>query len=116
MFNFFSVPDASPNITDITPVSCDTINITWSPISENTRNGIIRGYTIYYKAGLANGSWAKWQSLNVSTGNLSSVNVTKAVISRLRPNLMYCFKMTASTSKGEFPLLKVSHCWLKKSE
>ncbi|XP_031570892.1 von Willebrand factor D and EGF domain-containing protein-like, partial [Actinia tenebrosa] len=108
------VPDASPNITNITPVSCDTINITWSPISKTLRNGIIRGYRIYYKAGLANGSWAKWQSLTVRTGNVSSVNVTKAVVSRLKPTTMYCFKMTAFTSKGEFPLLKVSNCWLAK--
>ncbi|XP_031572276.1 receptor-type tyrosine-protein phosphatase F-like [Actinia tenebrosa] len=104
------VPDAPPLITDITPISHDTMKVTWSPIAEDKRNGIIKGYRIYYKAGLPGGNWGKWKSLTIREKDAKS-----AIVSRLKPATSYCFKMSAFTRKGQYRLWMTSECWMKKT-
>jgi hypothetical protein len=107
---FLLVPDAGPVITDISPLGSDMMKITWSPVPVRQRHGIIKGYRIFYKAGL-DGKWSKWQSHTVGPGN-----VTSGVVAGLISPAFYCFKMSAFTSKGQNSLWMTTPCWLEKSK
>lgn len=107
--NFFSaVPDAAPVITDVSPERYDTILTRWSPIPKDKRNGIIVGYKIYYRQQYTDDAW---NSTTTSTGDLTSTTV-----SGLKSYTDYCVKMSAFTSKGEYPDWDRKQCYPVKSK
>jgi hypothetical protein len=109
---FFSVPDAAPIITRSTRNSHKSIKFTWSPTPLHKRNGIIRGYIIYYKELNTGNEWPKWQSYTIEKGN-----VTSGVVTGLRSFVWYCFKMSAYTSKGQYSSWKTdTPCWTIRSK
>lgn len=103
---FFSVPDAAPAIIQCIPVSYNNMSITWQPIPVNKRNGIIRGYHIYFKEITE----YNWQVYTTPTGNLTST-----IVPGLMSYTEYCVKISAFTSKGEYPEWKRASCKKLKS-
>lgn len=110
LFWVFLVPNAAPAITQCIPLSYDSARITWSTIPKNKRNGIIRGYQIYFKAGVG-GKWQKWQEHTIRSDSVTSYEITG-----LKSSTWYCFKMSAFTSKGQYPFWMESECWVIKSK
>ncbi|XP_031557164.1 receptor-type tyrosine-protein phosphatase F-like [Actinia tenebrosa] len=102
------VPDTAPVVTDIYPVRYDTMKVMWSSIPENHRNGIFRGYKIYYKELLYPRN--KWEVFVVTGGDVTSTMVTG-----LKSYTEYCVKMSAFTSKGEYPDWGRKHCKIVKT-
>ncbi|XP_031570864.1 von Willebrand factor D and EGF domain-containing protein-like [Actinia tenebrosa] len=106
-------PDAAPRILHASPVKYDTMRITWAPIPQNKRNGVILGYTIYYHELYAN-QWNQqrkpWKSARTPNGHMTSITVTG-----LQSYTEYCVKMSAFTSKGEYPHWKRGQCYQVKT-
>jgi hypothetical protein len=84
------------------------MKITWLPIPEHQRNGIIRGYKIYYKEEYTK---QKWNVFTTPTGELTSTMVTG-----LKSYTEYCVKISALTSKGEYPFWERKQCNRLKSK
>ena len=102
----FSVPDAAPFITRVTPTSHNSIRVTWRPIPKHQRNGIIQGYHIYYSQYARD----EWKLYTTPTGN-----ITSWVVPGLKPLTWYCVKMSAFTRKGEYQDWNETSCRYLKS-
>lgn len=105
-FFFFSlVPDAAPRIVQNIPISYNVMKISWLRVPVRQRNGIIRGYYIYYRDVIDH----KWL-VYTAPGNL-----TGAIIPGLQSYTEYCVKISPFTSKGEYPDWKREFCKKVKS-
>ena len=86
-------PSASPKFSEVKALNSTIILVKWSRVNENSRNGIITRYTIHYE--------------DVANGNERTVDIlapaTETVITGLRQNATYLFKILAATSKGDGP-------------
>ena len=93
LFYFFSEPSESPKILDVKALNSTSILVKWLGVNENSRNGIITRYTIHYE--------------DVAKRDERTVDIlapaTETVITGLRQNAMYSFKILAATSKGDGP-------------
>lgn len=103
---FLIVPDAAPIIIQSIPISYYKMKITWLPIPMQKRNGIIRGYHIYYK----DVTEYKWNVYTTLMGNISST-----IVPGLQSYTEYCVKISIFTSKGEYPHWKDQSCRRVKS-
>ena len=74
-----------------------SVFITWKPIPENSRNGIIKGYYIEYYPEDEN-------KTAVLTANLTNENFASFNLKSLRKFTTYTIKMAAYTKAGIGPL------------
>ena len=73
------------------------MRVTWSPVPSADQNGIITGYTVYYRAVTGNIVNSAEQSVTVN-GTTTSVNIPL-----LEEHVVYNVSVSASTSVGEGP-------------
>ena len=74
-----------------------SVSITWEPIPERSRNGIIKGYHIEYHPEDEN-------KTAVLKENLPNENFTSHILTSLRKFTTYTIKMAAYTKAGIGPL------------
>ena len=86
-------PSESPKFLQVKALSSTSILVKWSRVDENSRNGIIRRYTVHYG--------------DVVRGDNKTVDIlapaTETVITGLRQKTEYSFQILAATSKGNGP-------------
>ena len=92
-------PNGPPTNVKATAQNSTTISVSWGPVVEQDRNGIIKGYEIIYQA-LPNGSnMAKM--INISTENQESEQDT--TLDGLNEFTNYSIRLLAFTSEGNGP-------------
>ena len=92
-------PNGPPTSVKATAQNSTTISVSWGPVVEQDRNGIIKGYEIIYQA-LPNGrNLAKM--INISTENQESEQDTTLV--GLNEFTNYSIRVLAFTSEGNGP-------------
>ena len=87
----YSVPSQPPQELKGLNTSSTSIKVTWTDVPESDRNGIITGYSIYYRLESSGGAWS---TVNV---NPDQYFVT---LTSLQFWSVYDLKIAASTSKG----------------
>ena len=89
---FFTVPNVSPNLKPVGfNTSCTSLNISWKAIARTDVNGVLRGYTVFYKPYSSKGTY---HNVTVSPDNVS-VGLTD-----LRKYTEYELRVAGVTSKG----------------
>ncbi|XP_068728189.1 receptor-type tyrosine-protein phosphatase epsilon-like [Montipora capricornis] len=86
-------PTEPPTITNVTALNSTSILVEWSPVPEGSRHGIITRYTIEYTD--------KVKGNNKTVNILASASET--IITGLRQQAAYLFRILAATSKGDGP-------------
>ena len=89
--NLFTVPSAAPELYSAEAISSTRVLLKWQPVPRESRNGIIRHYTIHFRDVEKN----KNNSLQVIAPAES------AIVNGLRQKAKYNFWMVAGTSKGD---------------
>ena len=92
-------PSGPPTSVDATAHNSTTISVSWGPVDEQDRNGIIKGYEIIYQA-LPNGI-NKTKIINISENSQSEQDTT---LDRLNEFTNYSIRVLAFTSEGSGPL------------
>ncbi|XP_068682562.1 uncharacterized protein [Montipora foliosa] len=98
------VPSEAPWIEKYNLSSNGSVQLYWQPISENRRNGIIVGYSIFYETLCKTSSWHSGV-INVSA---PSKNYT---LNELLPGFGYRIRIAAFTSKGMGPQSYHENVW-----
>ena len=93
-------PSESPQAVAVTVVSSKSINVSWSPVSFQERNGIIEGYNVMYKA-LPNGKDKK-KIVNVTINDQNEEQTL--TIGELNEFTNYSIRVLAFTAVGDGPL------------
>ena len=93
-------PSKSPQAVAVTVVSSKSINVSWSPVSFQERNGIIEGYKVMYKA-LPNGE-DKIKIVNVTINDQDEEQTL--TIGELNEFTNYSIRVLAFTAVGDGPL------------
>ena len=96
-----TAPSAPPQ--DVSAVMLDDrrIEVSWSSLSEETQNGKLKEFAIYYRANdLEDGE--------PSTAHISA-DLNSATIDGLQPYTEYLVWITASTDAGEGPRSEITH-------
>ena len=93
LFNLLSstVPDGFPRSLHVTSLSARSIQISWSPLPPNERNGLITGYVVTIT--------------NVDTNEVSTVEITGRTSTSIAtlPYTSYMVSVAARTSVGVGP-------------
>ena len=92
-------PNGPPTNVKGTAQNSTTISVSWGPVVEQDRNGIIKGYEIIYQA-LPNGSNME-KMVNISTENQESEQDT--TLDGLNEFTNYSIRVLAFTSEGNGP-------------
>ena len=74
-----------------------SIAITWKPVPGPNQNGLIKGYTVYYRVKLGDMLNCAGQSLKTNG------SVTRVEVSHLELQVTYIVSVSANTSIGEGP-------------
>ena len=90
-------PSESPQAVAVTVVSSKSINVSWSPVSFQERNGIIEGYKVMYKA-LPNGK-DKIKIVNVTINDQNEEQTL--TIGELNEFTNYSIRVLAFTAVGD---------------
>ena len=93
-------PSEPPQAVAVTVVSSKSINVSWSPVSVQERNGIIKGYKVIYKA-LPNGK-DKTKIVNVTINDQDKRQIL--TIGELNEFTNYSIRVLAFTAVGDGPL------------
>ena len=92
-------PSSPPTSVIATAQNSTTISVSWGPVVEQDRNGIIKGYKIIYQA-LPNGV-NKTKIINISENSQSEQDTT---LDGLNEFTNYSIRVLAFTSEGNGPL------------
>lgn len=90
------MPEEAPKV-EVEILESSSVFITWKPIPENSRNGIIKGYYIEYYPEDEN-------KTAVPTENLANENFVSFNLKSLRKFTTYTIKVAAYTKAGIGPL------------
>ena len=92
------MPGKVPGV-EVEILESSSVSITWEPIPERFRNGIIKGYYIEYHPEDEN-------KTAVLEAKLPNENFTSHILKSLRKFTTYAIKMAAYTKAGIGPLVK----------
>ena len=101
------VPDRPPLNISVAETGPRSAVITWSPVPQGYRNGIIKGYVLYYHH-------HNVRRFRQSLADRASVNITanartfEMQIRQLKEDSFYCVQLLAFTVVGEGPLSNCS--------
>ena len=115
--SFFSsiVPLVGPWIEKYDLSSNGSVQIYWRALSENDKNGIIRGYSIFYETLCKDRqNRSSWHSGVVNVSAPLNDYVMNYTLNELRPGFGYSVRMAAFTSKGTGPKYHAKHVWTSK--
>ena len=90
-------PSEPPQAVAVTAVSSKSINVSWSPVSVQERNGIIKGYKVIYKA-LPNGK-DKTKIVNITINDQDKRQTL--TIGELNEFTNYSIRVLAFTAVGD---------------
>ena len=90
-------PSEPPQAVAVTVVSSKSINVSWSPVSVQERNGIIKGYKVIYKA-LPNGK-DKTKIVNITINDQDKRQTL--TIGELNEFTNYSIRVLAFTAVGD---------------
>ncbi len=98
---FFDIePSGAPENVSAFITGTRRVLVTWKPVPLSEQNGIITGYTVYYRAVQGNFENGTEQSLRVNA------SVTIVEVSQLEEYVTYNVSVSAHTSVGEGPRSK----------
>ena len=92
---FVAVP-GEPKRVRVDAINSTAIRVMWNPPLSSERNGIIRGYQLYYQP-IRNARPAG----DMTMKDYENGNQTEAVIGGLEPETEYQFTVSAYTRKGD---------------
>ena len=90
-------PSKAPENVTAVQSGATSMTVTWEPVPPTDRNGIITGYTVYYRAVSGH--------INNANEFMIRVNgsVTRSEVSNLEEHVTYNVSVSANTSVGEGP-------------
>ena len=97
MYNCVLVP-GEPKKVEVQPVNSTTIYVQWRPPKANNRNGIIRGYYVYYVE-VDDDHEPKLNTERMEDTNDGNKN--EMVIVGLKPDTRYSVSVAGYTRKGD---------------
>ena len=98
-FVLLSEPSGPPQLVTLSDVTSKGVKVTWGPVPDNDRNGIIRGYKVNYRA-LPNGVIVT-EFLNISS-EIQNEGGTKT-LQTLHEFTNYSVSVLAFTIVGDGP-------------
>ena len=85
IFLLFSGPSEPPSNVTVLPMNASTVMVSWSPLSEEDKNGIIQGYTV------------RVVGVHTDENITLSVTTTETIVGGLHPFYSYEFRVAAVT-------------------
>ena len=92
-----------------------SVQIYWRALSERDKNGIIRGYSIFYETLCKDHqNRSSWSSGVVNVSSSLNDNIMNYTLKDLRPGFGYSVRIAAFTSTGTGPKGYLKHVWPSK--